>query len=50
VVLRVSGERKAEQMRRLMMRDISTNFPASLLWLHPGAICLCDRAAHSLCG
>ena len=50
VVLLVSGERKAEQMRRLMMRDISTNFPASLLWLHPGAICLCDRAAHSLCG
>jgi galactosamine-6-phosphate isomerase len=50
VVLLVSGARKAEMMRRLMMRDISTSFPASLLWLHPGAICLCDRAAYGLCG
>lgn len=49
VVLLVSGARKAEQMRRLMMRDISTAFPASLLWLHPGAVCLCDREAYALC-
>lgn len=49
VVLLASGANKAEQMRQLMTRDISTRFPASLLWLHPHAICLCDREAHALC-
>lgn len=46
LVLLVSGRHKAEQMRRLMGKDISTAFPASLLWTHSDAICICDREAH----
>jgi len=49
VLLLVSGEHKAAQMRRLMDKDISTQFPASLLWTHPGAVCICDEAAFAGC-
>lgn len=45
VLLLVSGKHKARQMRRLMGKDISTDFPASLLWTHPDAVCICDEAA-----
>lgn len=49
VLLLVSGSHKAEQMRRLMDKDISTQFPASLLWTHPDAVCICDEDAFVLC-
>jgi galactosamine-6-phosphate isomerase len=49
VMLLVSGKHKAQQMRRLMDRDITTQFPASLLWTHPDAICICDKEAYALC-
>lgn len=49
VMLLVSGKHKAEQMRRLMDKDITTQFPASLLWTHPDAICICDKEAYALC-
>ena len=49
VLLLVSGKHKAQQMRRLMDKDITTQFPASLLWTHPDAICICDREAYALC-
>jgi galactosamine-6-phosphate isomerase len=49
VLLLVSGEHKQEQMKRLMDRDISTAFPASLLWTHPDAVCICDEAAYEGC-
>ena len=45
VLLLVSGPGKREPMRRLLDGRIATDFPASLLWLHPAATLLCDRAA-----
>ena len=48
-MLLVSGKHKAQQMRRLMDKDITTQFPASLLWTHPDAICICDKEAYALC-
>ncbi len=45
IVLMVNGAAKAEALRRLMTGDISTEFPASLLWLHPEAHLFADRAA-----
>ena len=48
VMLLVSGPHKAEQMRRLFTQQITTHFPASLLWLHPGLMVFCDRPAASL--
>jgi galactosamine-6-phosphate isomerase len=48
VILLVSGPHKAEQMRYFFMQQISTHFPASLLWLHPRLTIFSDRAAASL--
>jgi len=45
IVLLVSGAQKSEQLARLMNKQISTQFPASLLWLHPAVTCFCDAAA-----
>lgn len=49
VVMLASGERKAEQVARLMRQDITTQFPASLLWTHPQAVLIADKAAFSRC-
>jgi len=49
IILIVTGTKKAEIMRELMTRNITTTIPASLLWLHPNAHCLCDKDAFSLC-
>ncbi len=45
IVLVVSGAAKAEALRRLMTGAISTEFPASLLWLHPDVHLFADHAA-----
>jgi galactosamine-6-phosphate isomerase len=45
ILLLVNGKRKRAALRRLMRPTVSTRFPASLLWLHPSAIVLCDREA-----
>jgi len=45
ILLLISGENKNSAMRRLFTKKISTQFPASLLWLHHNAICLCDEEA-----
>ncbi|MGI9658757.1 MAG: 6-phosphogluconolactonase [Gaiellaceae bacterium] len=45
ILLLVSGTHKQEQLARLLDGPISTEFPASLLWLHPNTTLLCDRAA-----
>jgi galactosamine-6-phosphate isomerase len=50
VLLVVSGASKAAAMRRLATKQISTRFPASLLWLHPALTIICDRAAAALAG
>lgn len=45
ILLLVSGAHKRAPLKRLLRAEISTHFPASLLWLHPQTTVLCDRAA-----
>ncbi|NJN27404.1 MAG: galactosamine-6-phosphate isomerase [Cyclobacteriaceae bacterium] len=45
IILLISGSQKAKITRALFNRRISTNLPASMLWLHPNVICLADRQA-----
>jgi galactosamine-6-phosphate isomerase len=45
ILLLVSGENKRKPLQRLLRGEISTEFPASLLCLHPQTTILCDRAA-----
>ena len=41
----VSGEAKRAPLARLAARRVTPTLPASFLWLHGDAICLCDRDA-----
>ncbi len=50
LILLIHGSSKAEITKEFMTKKISTALPASLLWLHPNALCLCDRDAYSLVG
>jgi len=45
ILLLVSGANKRDPLHRLMQRANTTQFPASLLWLHPNCHLLCDRGA-----
>jgi len=45
VLLLVNGSLKREALRELLSGRISTGFPASFLWLHADATCLCDQEA-----
>jgi galactosamine-6-phosphate isomerase len=45
ILLLVSGANKNRPLDRLLTREISTEFPASFLWLHPNWTLLCDRDA-----
>jgi len=45
ILLLVSGASKREPLRRLLQRNITTEFPASFLWLHRNWTLLGDRAA-----
>jgi galactosamine-6-phosphate isomerase len=45
VLLLVNGAHKQAILHRLLERQITTQLPASLLWLHPKATLLCDQAA-----
>lgn len=45
ILLLVSGAHKQDAMERLVQQEVSTQFPASFLWMHPNVRCLCDRAA-----
>ena len=45
ILLLVSGKKKRAVLRRLMIPEITTRFPASFLWLHPDATVLCDQEA-----
>jgi len=49
VLLLVSGALKSEAMRRLSTREVTPEFPASLLWLHPALTIIADHAALSGC-
>ena len=45
ILLLVSGMQKAAQLRRLLEPEITPQFPASFLWLHPAVTICCDAAA-----
>ena len=45
ILLLVNGVAKRDALRRLMSGRVTTQFPATLLWLHSGVTCLCDREA-----
>ena len=45
VMILVSGKHKAAQMARLQKQDVTTEFPASMLWMHPQAVCIADQDA-----
>jgi len=45
VLLLVNGRHKRAALERTLSCEISTQFPASFLWLHPNTTVLCDRAA-----
>ena len=45
ILLLVSGDTKRGPLRQLMRGEVTTQFPASFLWLHPNWILFCDRAA-----
>ncbi len=46
ILLLISGASKRNIVQRLMSQEITTDIPASLLWLHPNAVCLMDRASY----
>jgi galactosamine-6-phosphate isomerase len=48
IMLLVTGERKASQLRRLLCGEISAEFPASLLRRHRAVSVYCDTAAAAL--
>ena len=45
ILLLVSGEHKRAVLKRLLKPQVSTWFPASLLWLHGDVTIICDRDA-----
>ena len=49
LILLISGANKAEITKEFMTKKITTSLPASLLWLHPNALCLCDQDALQSC-
>jgi galactosamine-6-phosphate isomerase len=46
VLLLVTGSTKREPLRRLLTGPITTEFPGSLLQLHPNAVIFCDGPAN----
>lgn len=46
ILLLISGASKREIVRQLLSQRITTALPASLLWVHPNAICLMDHDAY----
>lgn len=49
IILIVQGKTKTDPMHRLLTKQISTEFPASLLWLHPDFTIVTDREALAEC-
>jgi galactosamine-6-phosphate isomerase len=50
VLLLVSGAKKRAQLTRLLTPEITPQFPASFLWLHPALTIYCDEAALPVLG
>jgi glucosamine-6-phosphate deaminase len=47
ILMLISGANKAETVEKLMSHNITTDFPASVLWLHPNCTVIIDEAAYS---
>jgi galactosamine-6-phosphate isomerase len=47
VLILVNGTHKKEIASAFLVGKVTTQLPASLLWLHPNSICLIDRDAYS---
>lgn len=45
IILLINGTKKKEIAQALLSEKITTQLPASLLWLHPNVICLIDKDA-----
>ena len=45
ILLMVSGAAKRDSLARLAERRVAPQLPASFLWLHGDAVCLCDEDA-----
>jgi galactosamine-6-phosphate isomerase len=43
ILLLVHGAAKHDALRQLMLGRVTTQCPATFLWLHGGVTCLCDR-------
>lgn len=48
IVIVADGEKKAEAIRDMICKGITTAVPASLLQLHPDVTVVCDKKAYSL--
>ncbi|MDP4131353.1 MAG: galactosamine-6-phosphate isomerase [Bacteroidota bacterium] len=46
ILMLVNGKKKKEMARSFLSRKVTTQLPASFLWLHPNAICFIDREAY----
>jgi galactosamine-6-phosphate isomerase len=47
ILLLVSGHAKRDPLQRLLSGRISTEFPASMLQMHPNVLLMCDAAAYA---
>ena len=45
ILLLITGSHKQEAIKKLMTREITTQLPASLLWLHSNVECLVDSTS-----
>lgn len=45
IILFIAGSGKRDAFRRILREEINTQFPASLLWLHPNVDVLVDESA-----
>lgn len=45
IILLVTGADKKEVISQLLTKKVSTQLPASLLWLHPNVHCFIDKSA-----
>jgi galactosamine-6-phosphate isomerase len=43
ILLLITGAQKADAVKKLMTKEISTRLPASFLWLHSNVECLIDK-------
>lgn len=47
IIMLVNGKKKKEIARAFLSGKVTTQLPASFLWLHPNVICCIDREAYS---